>query len=1205
MVADCRRANCWFTAPDRVRLCTAEALSRINLEPGAEFCVSTADLKDAFYHFQLPEVLRPYFGMRPIRAGELGIDSIDGEPVSATQWLHPRLKVLPMGWSHALWWCQNIHQRIVSKVGANASNRLEDKAAVPSGSCMHLEYVDNFVVLGTSKTDVERLAGAGVQALRDSGLVVHEVEHSTGSIKVLGWEFNNTTMRPKPSRVWRVILAMRKLLSIGKASGKQLEKIVGHATFIGLGRREVLSIFGETYTFIQRHYHYSKRLWGSVRRELQIFCGIAPLIWRDLSLPWCQQVTAIDASTWGMGATVAEFPLNEVVELGRFSERWRFESEALSKLRSTAFGADVAVGSEEADANLWATTTSQACSGIKPIQVVDQKSEEEVFKQLPFSTVDRAWKVVGRSRWRRVEAIPVLEARASLYAVKHALRSQGAFGKRHLVLSDSISAICALDRGRGKAFRMRRVSQQVCALTLATNTAFCYRWLPSEWNPADGPSRGSYFPSRGVQFPAREKDPSGHDSPAPEFEPWGQAKTPESELFKQAKSDTSQSCSQGGACREEETAGRTTGGSGVTETGLGGKQLPCSISGMLGTVDITLRSEVELQNSSRNSGSEGVGFFGSDVCEWGGLESGSIYGGCNNVHASPSSESKVYLDATDQTIPPRLEETRSTKISIADALGSDVFHGPRGLCYGQTSGSSHDAVLLCTVPETGGGVEVANHGLGASSTTCKPIFMPLERGVAPIGSWSPIQDCRVRRDGELRSAGPRLHTEGNQSIDEGSVSKQSRAPFLSNRQSTEKRHGSHSIQTRSAADRSSSSVQTSSWRSQSRLCSAASISGGNTKERKVEVIQQRQTIRKRRPNRSNVEFTAQTTFRSNPAGRQKYSTNRPEPALKPGRAWTVPVFLELFSGSGHLSLSISRICGWPVLLWDISLGPEYDLRSPKNRRLVADWIRSGFIIGFHLGTPCESYSRARDVPPGPPPLRSDSSPLGLPNLRPSDLLKVLDGNCFMRFSAYILRLGIRYGVPGSMENPQRSRIWLTPPLLAILRHKFSYWQVTHYCSWGKPFKKPTAFLSVLIRLQRLETAVCKSTKRGVCQYSSKAHVQLCGQDAQGNWLTKLAQPYPRQMCDAIAKDYKDFEVCRIASKFEKYIGRWPTLPAGLLMALWPCTLANMGRFFWFAGVSKVDTSFTINQKFESHSGQKKGSLCPNHCSSWTLLSRTF
>jgi hypothetical protein len=45
MVVDCRRSNCWFSPPDKVRLCTAEALSRIELEPGSELTVCTADLK--------------------------------------------------------------------------------------------------------------------------------------------------------------------------------------------------------------------------------------------------------------------------------------------------------------------------------------------------------------------------------------------------------------------------------------------------------------------------------------------------------------------------------------------------------------------------------------------------------------------------------------------------------------------------------------------------------------------------------------------------------------------------------------------------------------------------------------------------------------------------------------------------------------------------------------------------------------------------------------------------------------------------------------------------------------------------------------------------------------------------------------------------------------------------------------------------------
>ena len=97
MVVDCRRANCWFQEPDKVRLCTPEALARIELEPGSQLHVSTADLKDAFYHFELPLGLRKYFGMRCVTAGDMDIDELGGMPVCAGKRLYPRLKVLPMG----------------------------------------------------------------------------------------------------------------------------------------------------------------------------------------------------------------------------------------------------------------------------------------------------------------------------------------------------------------------------------------------------------------------------------------------------------------------------------------------------------------------------------------------------------------------------------------------------------------------------------------------------------------------------------------------------------------------------------------------------------------------------------------------------------------------------------------------------------------------------------------------------------------------------------------------------------------------------------------------------------------------------------------------------------------------------------------------------------------------------------------------------
>ena len=74
--------------------------------------------------------------------------------------------------------------------------------------------------------------------------------------------------------------------------------------------------------------------------------------------------------------------------------------------------------------------------------------------------------------------------------------------------------------------------------------------------------------------------------------------------------------------------------------------------------------------------------------------------------------------------------------------------------------------------------------------------------------------------------------------------------------------------------------------------------------------------------------------------------------------------------------------GFYVLLWDITLGPEYGLLVRKNHGLLLGWIRAGLVIAMHLGTPCTSLTRARDAPGGPPPLRSNELPWGLPNLRP-------------------------------------------------------------------------------------------------------------------------------------------------------------------------------------------------------------------------------
>lgn len=339
MVVDCRHSNQWFREPIGVSLATGDALSRIEVQPHERLHFASADLKDAFYHLGLPEPLRPLFGLRAVKACDFGVTEVGGKGVQWHETLYPQLCVVPMGFSWALYLCQTMHERIVGQVGAEDTSRLSDKKPAPSSQCMHTEYVDNFHVIGTGPEQVSQLSLKGIQALRSSGLVVHEEEQSTDSAQILGWEFGcNGSLRPTKRRLWKVRLGILQVLKTGHISGQQLERVVGHMSFISMVRREGLSILGDVYSFIKKHYFTPARLWKSVRRELSIWYGISPLLWKELNSQWSETIYATDASDWGSGATTATMPHNEVQELGRYAERWRFKDERWRFPRKSAIG---------------------------------------------------------------------------------------------------------------------------------------------------------------------------------------------------------------------------------------------------------------------------------------------------------------------------------------------------------------------------------------------------------------------------------------------------------------------------------------------------------------------------------------------------------------------------------------------------------------------------------------------------------------------------------------------------------------------------------------------------------------------------------------------------------------------------------------------------------------------------------------------------
>lgn len=192
LILDCRRSNHWFGEPSHVTLTTGESLRRISLEAREELHVCSADLANAFYTLAMPLELRKYFGLQRFQAKDLGLDEVDGIKVSGSTWVQPRIAVLPMGWSWALYWCQVLHERIAERSGLSPSERLQDFKVPPSGSFWHVQYVDNLHV----KDEVVRRFRKAVDELKACGLTVHEIEELETETKILGWEYEAHRFRP-------------------------------------------------------------------------------------------------------------------------------------------------------------------------------------------------------------------------------------------------------------------------------------------------------------------------------------------------------------------------------------------------------------------------------------------------------------------------------------------------------------------------------------------------------------------------------------------------------------------------------------------------------------------------------------------------------------------------------------------------------------------------------------------------------------------------------------------------------------------------------------------------------------------------------------------------------------------------------------------------------------------------------------------------
>ena len=1170
LIIDTRLANTEFAVPDDVDLATVSALTDLELEPGEKGWLGQGDLENCFHFFELPASWKTQFVLPPVAARHLGKTRLGSLPLAPCTQLRPVIRTVPMGWSWAVYFVQQAHEFLVDRaLSLPPEVRVREglmRKPLGAQECAHVAYLDNFGVLGPSKSQVELVVEQVAEVFRGHGLAVHEMDPGSLQADFLGlrWDGERGRFTLSQKRLWRIRMGIDFLLAKGRCSGKELERVIGHVTFACLTRRECLSMLSSVYAYSRQLGLARGSLWPSVRRELFWVRSLLPLIFSDVHMEWDACLTASDASPWGWGAGERMLPTATVAQLGRVRERWRFLARRF-----------------EAHApreHALAAPQELQPQGLAPADFPEVS--EEVTRE------DR-WNIVGAFRFHTKEHITALEGRAAVWSLRRRLRRVGAQGRRCVHLVDNLGLAFVLSKGRSSRAALRGICRQWCALSLAGQLRPSVRWIASERNPTDGASR-LYMPAHLRQLkdspgsPARP--PAPHELQAA-WEAGGPAGGPSPGRASAGAEGGAEAPKGMAGCASQGAVGHAGGGgtssssrsasSGSASSGRFFRRGSSSCSSTSRCRRARRRASSPSRAAGRKVGARALGREGREHLlprtavgaprhpagvpgpdgdfselvqgrgDGAGLELqvavGSLAGELPPVPRFP-----LLLGGGDR---PCHEDLRRDPQAAPPGLGRG---GPRARQDGAQGLGSPRAPAEPLPASVGRGSGVrgspglprpSRHGSGACPclrhvrAAVRDHGSPglpgggaaarAREGVLPRGGAAPgagagrlLQD---RHHGQLGSDRPC----GQAGAGAGARGPQAQAgtagpalPLLAGGVG-ERRAAGHGGRGRRAPP--GHAVLPPSWRGERRrhLRNQAPERGEGARllaQRPVRPPLPAERSAQRgggapQPGAAVLRVPVRGAARGDPR-RQLGAALAAARRLSTGR-----VFLEIFSGCGLLSRCMSD-AGWEVVSWDICHGERYNLTDEENVRLIVSWLRSGRLQAIWLAPPCSSFSRARRWDGGPPPLRDAWHVAGRPGLSPTDSEKVAVGNSLCDASAFIATVAARCQVPGGMENPGRSFLWDMPTQRALLLETNVEEHVVDFCQYGTQWQKRTKIVSWhLARAHRMD-ARCIG-RNHYCSKSKKKHIPLTGKHSQGVYWTLVAQPYPLLLCRCLTKLFTD------------------------------------------------------------------------------------
>ena len=508
LIIDGRRANARLHQPPGVSLATAETFARAELEhdngpgspgglldfEGIRVSIGLSDVKDCFHRMRQPRWLREFFALDPVPARWVGRGGsmLQGVKLEPDTMIYPMPMSLCMGCSWSLYFAQKVNETLLQQSKILSTSRpVNDRSdplvirVRPSGDYLtatcdrHYVYVDNLGIISTDEQKVESALTEVTSLFEGQNLLLHTGEIKAEEVSTLGCRLDGVRHCTglKRSRFHNVRQALKGILHRGTCTGRLLENLVGHLTYSFLVARPLLSILHHTYRYIQRHYYQKAKLWDSVRLELEAAAGGLIFCEADWRRQWNPLVGSSDASLTGFGVCTSFWPPEEVRAAGRMPERERFRRRGPHSARESALEEALSREGPEFDPSL-------------PIDPLSGWDIDAAFPEIKASLLAKdRWDVKLMGRWAYPEGIFELESLALLKSLARIARTQYGHDARQLLLVDNMAVALAFSRCRSRNFRVLKIIRKFSAWCLGRNLSTTIRWIPSELNSADGPSR--------------------------------------------------------------------------------------------------------------------------------------------------------------------------------------------------------------------------------------------------------------------------------------------------------------------------------------------------------------------------------------------------------------------------------------------------------------------------------------------------------------------------------------------------------------------------------------------------------------------------------------------------------------------------------------------------------------------------------------------